>query len=235
LYNYYKDDKDEKDEKEASKWVQMAAENGYAAAQYAVGRQFYAKGEPQEAIKYLTQAANQEHGQAQHILGLLLYQKSSYQNLDSAETWLQKATRNGRTEAQALLQKVQEEKRLRYLAAFRDLNLKTTNSSSSSSTGSTEETKQTQEKEKEKDDDDENEDSEDEKKEKKGDGKTETTTSTTISTTSEEKDKKKKPVAEGRECSMCGNILPKSAYVARQWKAKRSTRRCKQCSIDMIE
>jgi len=188
-----------------------------------MGRQYYAKQEPQEAIKYLTLAANQEHGQAQHILGLLLYQKSSYQNLDSAETWLQKATRNGRNEAQALLQKVQEEKRLRYLAAFRDLNLKTTNSSSSSSTGSTEETKQIQEKEKEKDDD-ENEDSEDEKKEKKGDGKTETTTSTTTSTTSEEKDKKKKPV-EGRECSMCGNVLPKSAYVARQWKAKRSTRR----------
>jgi len=130
-----------------------------------MGRQYYSKQEPQEAIKYLTLAANQEHGQAQHILGLLLYQKSSYQNLDSAETWLQKATRNGRTEAQALLQKVQEEKRLRYLAAFRDLNLNTTNSaSSSSSTGSTEETKQTQEKEKS---DDENEDSEDEKKEKK--------------------------------------------------------------------
>jgi len=137
LYNHYKEDKDEKDEKEASKWVQLAAENGYAPAQYAMGRQYYAKQEPQEAIKYLTLAANQEHGQAQHILGLLLYQKSSYQNLDSAETWLQKATRNGRTEAQALLQKVQEEKRLRYLAAFRDLNLKTTNSSSSSSTGST--------------------------------------------------------------------------------------------------
>jgi len=113
----------------------VASDRGYAPAQYTLGRQLYAKGEPQEAIKNLTSAANQEHGQAQHILGLLLYQKSPYQNLDVAETWLRKATRNGRSEAQALLQKVLDEKRLRSLASLKDLSLSSSGSGSGSSSG----------------------------------------------------------------------------------------------------
>ena len=64
-----------KDHAEAARWYRMAAEQGYAKAQYNLGL-MYAKGEgvPEdgvEAVRWYRMAAEQGHAKAQYNLGVM--------------------------------------------------------------------------------------------------------------------------------------------------------------------
>jgi TPR repeat protein len=89
-------------------WIQKAAEQGLAKAQYQLGH-LYSEGRgvtknKQEAFKWIQKAAEQGHTKAQYNLGLMY--ASGYgvtQNIQEAVKWYQKAAEKGNPEAQYFL------------------------------------------------------------------------------------------------------------------------------------
>ena len=93
-----------KDDKEAVKWYRKAAEQGYASAQYNLGRA-YRKGEGvledgKEAVKGYRKAAEQGNASAQNSLGLRYYRGEGVpKSIVNSYMWYNIAAANGQEQA----------------------------------------------------------------------------------------------------------------------------------------
>lgn len=91
---------------EAFKWFRLAAEQGYATAQYNLGSlYYYGTGVPkdtQEALKWYRKAADQGFIQAQYFLGWL-FSRGVEENFKESVLWFSKAAEQGDPEAQLSL------------------------------------------------------------------------------------------------------------------------------------
>jgi uncharacterized protein len=103
MYNFGKSVK--QDHVEAMKWLQKAADQGDADAQFFVGLAF-SKGEGVkqdhlEAVKWLRKAADQGKANAQLFLGLMYYHgEGVLRDYAEAAEWLRKAADQGNADAQ---------------------------------------------------------------------------------------------------------------------------------------
>lgn len=102
----------EKDEKEAFKWLQKAAELGYADAQHSVGL-FYEHGmgglevNYDAAINRYKKAANQNSMYGQYGLGMMYYEgKGVARNYETAANWFRKAAKQGHSGAKDMVNKL---------------------------------------------------------------------------------------------------------------------------------
>lgn len=99
---------DREDHKKAARWFKMAADHGYALAQYHLGLFYYSgKGvtyDPQEAAHYYRLAAEQNFAQAQWQLGVCYHHGCGVErDVDEELRWTAKAAKQGHSDAQTHL------------------------------------------------------------------------------------------------------------------------------------
>jgi TPR repeat protein len=88
------------DDREAVKWYRKAADQGYAEAQYTLGRMYY-KGQgmekdDEEAVKWYRKVAEQGYPFGQNKLGLMYWEGEGVpQDFVTAYAWVDIATTNG--------------------------------------------------------------------------------------------------------------------------------------------
>lgn len=103
-------DEIKKDEEEAVKWYSIAAESEHADAQYWLGV-CYSLGEGiensrEKAIEWWRKAAEKGHSRAQYTLGKSLFYSGKTME---AKKWLNKAEKNGDSEAKDFLRKFEKD------------------------------------------------------------------------------------------------------------------------------
>lgn len=119
------------DPEEAFKWFRMAADKGYAPAQYNLGSlYYYGTGVPkdyQEALKWYRKAADQGFVQAQYFLGWMYSNgRGVDENFKESIRWFQKAAEQGDPEAQlslGLMHARGEDLNPDYVEAYKWMNL----------------------------------------------------------------------------------------------------------------
>jgi TPR repeat protein len=112
----------DRNELEAIKYIRVAADQGYAPAQFAIGY-FHETGQlglsdPHQAITWYKKAANQGDIFAQFSLGRMYFTGSDVgRDLAEAEKWLRKAANAGEPLSQFYLGKIREEKDYSFIDA----------------------------------------------------------------------------------------------------------------------
>ncbi len=91
----------EEDEEEAWEWVEKAAKQEYAPAQYWLGSEYCDRDMYDEAEEWTRKAAEQGHSDAQYLLGYIYY--NICDNPEEGIKWYTKAAEQGNEDAIELL------------------------------------------------------------------------------------------------------------------------------------
>lgn len=92
------------DNAQAVKWLTLAAEQGYLAAQVKLGVwYYYVTNENAEAIKWYTLAAEQGDADSQFTLGNIYKNNNTTQDIAEAKKWWSLAAEQGHADAQCVL------------------------------------------------------------------------------------------------------------------------------------
>ena len=103
----------EQDDKKALHWYTRAAKQGFAKAQYALGKMYFEMSDRERTLYYkkvlhwYTKAAEQGHMAAQYDLGMLYYTGSGVAVDDiQALDWITKSAKQGYLPAHSLLEEI---------------------------------------------------------------------------------------------------------------------------------
>lgn len=116
--------KNKSDRANGLRHVLFAAEEGYAQAQYAVGRYYYVECQKYEdAVHWLKAAAGQDHAGAQCALGCCYINGDGVsQDISMARYWLEKAAQKGNAQAKEELSKLNPQRQNTHIEEVRRIN-----------------------------------------------------------------------------------------------------------------